>query len=82
LARLAGLTYKGVLFIETGKTTPKTATIRAIATALQIEDWNLVTACRPCHVAYDVPRLTAARAEAPLRMREAAGQLELFPELA
>jgi 5-methylcytosine-specific restriction endonuclease McrA len=45
------------------------------------EDWNLVTACRPCHVAYDAPDLAAARSEARLRTREAAGQLELFPEL-
>jgi 5-methylcytosine-specific restriction endonuclease McrA len=43
------------------------------------EDWNLVCACRPCHVAYDAPDLTAARAEARLRGLVDAGQLELFP---
>jgi 5-methylcytosine-specific restriction endonuclease McrA len=42
------------------------------------EDWNLVTACRPCHVAYDAPDLAAARSEARLRTRIGAGQLELF----
>ncbi len=45
------------------------------------EDWNLVCACRSCHVAYDAPDLTAARAEARLRHMLDAGQLELFPYL-
>jgi hypothetical protein len=45
------------------------------------EDWNLVLACRWCHVAYDAPDLTAARSEARLRTRVGAGQFELFPEL-
>jgi 5-methylcytosine-specific restriction endonuclease McrA len=45
------------------------------------EDWNLVCACRPCHVAYDAPDLVGARAEARLRGLIDAGQLELFPEL-
>jgi hypothetical protein len=40
------------------------------------DDWNLVCACWPCHVAYDAPDLAAARAEARLQ-----GQLELFPAL-
>jgi 5-methylcytosine-specific restriction endonuclease McrA len=46
------------------------------------QEWNLVTACRSCHVAYDAPDLTAARRKSRLRTREAAGQLTLFPELA
>ena len=45
------------------------------------EDWNLVCACRACHVAYDAPDLAGARAEARLRVLLDAGQLELFPEL-
>jgi 5-methylcytosine-specific restriction endonuclease McrA len=42
------------------------------------EEWNLVTACRPCHAAYDAPDLAVARNEARLRTRIGAGQLELF----
>jgi len=45
------------------------------------ENWNLVCACRPCHVAYDAPDLAAARGEARLRDLLDAGQLELFPDL-
>lgn len=45
------------------------------------EEWNLVCACRPCHVAYDAPDLSAARAAARTRVLLDAGQLELFPEL-
>ena len=45
------------------------------------EDWNLVCACRPCHVAYDAPDLAIARGEARLRDLVDAGQLELFPAL-
>jgi 5-methylcytosine-specific restriction endonuclease McrA len=46
------------------------------------EEWNLVTACRSCHVAYDAPDLAIARSEARLRTKVEAGQLALFPELA
>jgi len=45
------------------------------------ENWNLVCACRSCHVAYDAPDLTVARAESRLRKLIDAGQLELFPYL-
>lgn len=43
------------------------------------ENWNLVTACRSCHAAYDAPHVTAARANAQVLHRITAGQLELFP---
>lgn len=42
LAREAGLTYKGLLLIETGKTVPKHATVRRIAAALGIDPYTLV----------------------------------------
>lgn len=45
------------------------------------EDWNLVTACRPCHAAYDAAQVTVARASARRWVLIEAGQLELLPEL-
>lgn len=45
------------------------------------ENWNLVTACRPCHAAYDAPDRTVAQAEARLRTRVEQDQLALIPEL-
>jgi 5-methylcytosine-specific restriction endonuclease McrA len=41
-------------------------------------DWNLASACRPCHAAYDAP---AGRAEVRRWKLIEAGQLELFPDL-
>jgi len=43
------------------------------------ENWNLVTACRSCHAAYDAHYAAAARATARIHHLIAAGQLELFP---
>jgi hypothetical protein len=45
------------------------------------ENWNLVTACRSCHAAYDAPHRIAASADARRWTRIEAGQLELFPDL-
>lgn len=45
------------------------------------ENWNLVTACRSCHAAYDAWAVTAASATARWWERIEAGQLEIFPEL-
>jgi len=45
------------------------------------ETWNLVTACRSCHAAYNAPDRTVAQAEARLRTRVEQDQLALIPEL-
>lgn len=45
------------------------------------ENWNLVTACRPCHAAYDAPQVTVARAEDRRWRLLETGQLELFLDL-
>jgi 5-methylcytosine-specific restriction endonuclease McrA len=42
--------------------------------------WNLVSACRSCHAAYDAPEVTAKRAVTRQWTRIEAGQLELFPD--
>jgi 5-methylcytosine-specific restriction endonuclease McrA len=43
------------------------------------EEWNIVSACRSCHAAYDAPQVSAARSQTRYWQRIAAGQLELFP---
>jgi 5-methylcytosine-specific restriction endonuclease McrA len=48
---------------------------------MNCENWNLVTACRSCHAAYDALQVTAARSAARRWTRMDAGQLELLPEL-
>jgi 5-methylcytosine-specific restriction endonuclease McrA len=45
------------------------------------EEWNLVAACRPCHVAYDAPLVTLARATGRRWSLIEGGQLELIPEI-
>jgi hypothetical protein len=92
-ARLAGayasVTASDAGGVASGDTLFDPGTMRPIRlTAMHLdrdpgnnEEWNLVTACRPCHVAHDAPDLAAARSEARLRTRLGAGQLELFPEL-
>lgn len=45
------------------------------------EDWNLVCACRSCHVACDVPDQAVARAQARVQVQRDAGQLDLVPDL-
>lgn len=45
------------------------------------EEWNLVTACRSCHMAYDQPEIVAGRTHAQRWALIEAGQLELLPDI-
>ncbi len=66
--------------LETGKPVRLT-TMHLDGDPMNSENWNLVTACRPCHVAYDHPDLVAGQIEARRWQLLEAGQLELFPEI-
>src|SRR5436853_55479 len=71
----------GTLFdLATGRPVLLT-TMHLDGNPMNCEEWNLVTACRPCHAAYDAPDVTAARADTRRWRLLGAGQLELFPEL-
>jgi 5-methylcytosine-specific restriction endonuclease McrA len=63
---------------ETGKPVRLT-TMHLDGNSWNCEEWNLATACRSCHAAYDAPEVTAARAAARRWRLIDAGQLELFP---
>jgi hypothetical protein len=43
--------------------------------------WNLVTACRRCHAAYDAPQSASARTVTRRWQQIASGQLELLLDL-
>lgn len=66
--------------LYTGKTVLLT-TMHLDGDPMNCENWNLVTACRSCHTAYDAPDRLIASADARRRNRIEAGQLELFPDL-
>ena len=69
---------EGLFDLDTGKPVRLTA-MHLDGDPWNCEDWNLVTACRPCHAAYDAPYATSAKAMTRHWRRIDAGQLELFP---
>ncbi len=66
--------------LDTGRSVLLT-TMHLDGDPMNCENWNLVTACRPCHAAYDAPRRVVASADARRWTRIESGQLELFPDL-
>ncbi len=48
---------------------------------MNCENWNLVTARRPCHAAYDAPSRVVATVDTRRWTLVESGQLELFPDL-
>jgi len=66
--------------LNTGRTVVLTA-MHLDGDPANCENWNVVTACRSCHAAYDAPHRIAASADARRWTRIEAGQLELFPDL-
>src|SRR5947209_7527512 len=66
--------------LETGRPIRLT-TMHLDGDPMNCENWNLITACRSCHAAYDADRVTAARVATRRWMLIQAGQLEIFPDL-
>lgn len=71
---------EGLFDLETGKPVRLT-TMHLDGDPMNNEEWNLVTACRPCHAAYDQPEIVAGQACDRRWKRIEAGQRELFPDL-
>lgn len=69
---------EGLFDLATGKAVRLTA-MHLDSDTFNCADWNLVTACRSCHAAYDARHAASARAMTRHWQTIAAGQLELFP---
>lgn len=66
--------------LDTGRSVLLT-TMHLDGDPMNCENWNLVTACRPGHAAYDAPGRLIASAETRRWTRIETGQIELFPDL-
>lgn len=71
---------EGLFDLQTGKPVRLTA-MHLDGDPMNCEEWNLVTACRPCHATYDAPERVIHNALSRKWIQIEAGQLDLFLEV-